>query len=85
MRLVVLHMPANVHPEYAVRIARDTIAQVEEINRKIERGEVVNDQLVTLAMPFGWTYEVVDDVDRVAPGSEALSVAADAEVFGGEH
>lgn len=81
MRLVVLKMPENVNPDYAANIARDAMEKVEAINRRIQLGE--SDELVTLALPSGWSYEVVDDVDCLSPGQTVVkSVVAAAGARG---
>ena len=48
---------------------------------KIQLGE--SDELVTLALPSGWSYEVVDDVDCLSPGQTVVkSVVAAAGARG---
>ncbi len=70
MRIVILKMPKNVNPDYASNITRDAMEKIAAINRKIRLGE--SDELVTLALPSGWGYEVVDDVDRLDGAVEVV-------------
>ena len=82
MRLVILHMPANVNPDYAKAIATNAMEQINLLNKRVD--EVPENFAETLVLPSGWSYEVVDRVDVVVEGREFRAHVESGEVLSGE-